>query len=337
MPGIRIPPPAAAAVLVLAVLLLPFPASGAPGEEPPRPDPAKPAGPAKPPADEEPPAKEVKDVPDAAAKEALDAFAREFDTEDLDYQIEAVRRLRKVVHPEVADRLLGLALSEDPKIHLLVKGEGFRGLRFQKTSAKAVSAKVSRWLGEAAKVNAKMKARGDYGVLVDVKTGEVDTESPEGQAALRNKRDRGKMLAEAVKLVRDLGYRDSRSVEVFTEFLSDGNDDLVALVLRAFGEWKEWTVLKELADMYDIYPEPDSFETGSVSVDTGAAGSADQQAAKRRWMAKFGDPDRRRARPVVHRALVAALKEITGQEFKAPRDLREYMKQPDVKRKMKGR
>ncbi len=330
MPRIPIPPLPAAALLALAALLAAVPLRPASAEEPPKPAPDRPG------AEEAPPAR-VENVPDAAAKTALETFVREFDTEDLDYQIDAVRRLRKVVHPTVADRLLELALSEDPKVHLLVKGEGFRGLRFQKTSAKVVAAKVARWLGEAARVNAKKKARGDYGVLVDPKTGDVDTESPEGQAALRTKRDRGKMLAEAVKLVRDLEYRDAKSVEVFTEFLSDGNDDLVALVLQSFGAWKEWSVLPELADMFDIYPEPDSFETGSVSVDTGASGSTDQQAAKRRWMAKFGDPDRRRARPVVHRALMAALKAITGEEFKTPRDLREYMKRPEVKRRIKGR
>ncbi|MCK6481362.1 MAG: hypothetical protein HUU06_06910 [Planctomycetaceae bacterium] len=292
----------------------------------------------KPEAEAPPPAKEVKDVPEEEAKAALDSFARQVDTEDLDFQIEAVKRLRKVVHPTVAARLMDIAMDDYPgKIPVLVRAEAFRGLLLQKTSAKTVAPRVSKWLGQAAEANRKAKARGDYGVLLDPKTGDADTTSPEGQKVLRAKRDRGRMLSEAVKLVRDLDYRDRQSVEVFEEFLSDGNDDLVALVLGAFGAWKEWSVLPALADLYEIYPEKDSFETGSVSVDTGAAGSADQQAAKKRWMAKFGDPDRRRARPKVHVALLQALKDITGEEFKHPRDLREYMKKPEVKRRIRAR
>lgn len=278
--------------------------------------------------------KAVKDVPDAEAMDALERFAREFDTEDLDLRLEALKRLRRIVHPDIAARLLDLALRDGD---LLVRADAFRGLTYQKTSARTTGPKVARWLSQAAEENRKQKARGNYGVRVDPRTGEVDTESPEGREALRQKRDRGRMLSEAVKFIRDIEYRDRDSVEVLTEFLSDGNDDLVALVLGAFGTWKEWTVLPELVDLFEIYPEPDSFETGSVTVDTGAAGSADQQAAKRKWMSKFGDPDRRRPRPKVHHALKQALKDITGEDFATPRDLREFMKRPDVKRKVRGR
>ena len=36
------------------------------------------------------------------------------------------------------------------------------------------------------------------------------------------------------------------------------------------------------------------------------------------------------------RALRQALKDITGQEFKDPREFREYLKRPEVKRKVRG-
>ena len=308
-------------VLPFAVplLLLAVAAPAARSDEPAKPPEAKPA--------------EAKIATDAEAKEALESFARQNATEDLDFRREAVRRLAKTVHATVADRLLGLALKD---AEVLVRAEAFKGLLPQRPFAKAVGPKVARWLGDAAEENRKAKARGDYGVRVDPKTGEVDTESEEGKAMLRAKRERGRMLAEAVKLVRDWEYRDRESVEVLEEFLSDGNDDLVALVLDCFGRWKEWSVLPDLLDLFDIYPKEDGFETGSVSVDTGASGSTDQQAAKRKWMAKFGDPDKRRPRPKVVQALKKALLDITGQEFKTPKELREYLKRPEVKRKVRA-
>ncbi len=293
-------------------------------------------GAAPPPALPDEPAKpaEPKPATDDQAKEALETFAREFATEDLDYRRDAVKRLARTVHATVADRLLDLALRH---ADTLVRTDTFRGLLVQRPSSKTLGPKVARWLGEASEENRKAKARGDYGVRIDPKTGEADTESAEGKEVLRRKKERGRMLAEAVGLLRDWEYRDRGSVEVLTEFLSDGNDDLVALVLECFGRWREWTVLKpHLIELFEIYPKEDSFETGSVSVDTGASGNTDQQAAKRKWMAKFGDPDKRRPRPKVVQALKKALKDITGQEFKDPRELREFLKKPEVKRKLKG-
>jgi hypothetical protein len=294
--------------------------------------------PAKPPAEK--PAEKPSDKPapekvstDAEAKDALERFAREFETEDLALRIDALKRLCRLVHATVADRLLALAFKHED---MLVRSESFKGLARQKPFAKTVAPKVARWLGEAAEENRKAKARGDYGLKIDIKTGEVDTQSPEGQAALKKKKERGRMLSEALRLIRDWEYRDRESVEVLLEFLQDGNDDLVAFVLDCFGRWKEWTVLPEMLDLFEMYPEEDRYETGSTSVDTGSAGSADQQAAKRKWMAKYGDPDKRRPRPKVVQAIKRNLKEITGQEFKKPAELRDYMKKPEVKRKVRG-
>jgi len=276
--------------------------------------------------------KTVANVSDRVAKEEMEKFERGFDTEDLDFRIEAVERLRKTIHPTVADRLFRIAMDDASPP---VRAAAFRGLGLQKPSVKTVGPKLARVLSRIAEENRKAKARGDYGVKINVRTGDVDTESDEGKAALRAKRERGKMLAEAVRALDMLGYREKDSVEALREFLSDGNDDLVAISLGMLGRWKIWAVLPDLHELFEIYPKEDEFQTGSVTVDTGAAGNEDANAARRKWMAKFGDPDRRRPRPKLVKALKQALLEITGQAFEEPKALREYMKDPDVKRKIK--
>jgi hypothetical protein len=276
----------------------------------------------------------AENVPDAKAKEAIEAFRRDFKSEDMDRRLDALKRLRHVVHPDVADVLLDLALQGK---EAEVRAAAFRGLTFQKTSAKVLGPKVARFLAEAAEANRKAKAKGDYGFLVDRKTGEPDYDSPEGKAAMRVKRDRGKMLAEAARLLDSLGYREKDSVEAFREFLFDGDDDLVAMVLGMFGKWKEWSVLKpEFLELFEMYPKEDEVNVGSASVDTGASGNADAQAAKRKWMAKYGDPDRRRPRPKVVKALKQAILDITGEKFEDPKAFREYLSRPEVKRRVRA-
>jgi hypothetical protein len=287
--------------------------------------PAAPAAPAAP---------EAKNATDAEAAAALERFTREFDTPDLSLRRDAFQAVRKVLHPKVADRLFEIAAkhAETP-----VRTEAMKALALQTPQAKTHGPKVARWLTEEAEKNRKAKARGDYGLPIDVKTGDVDSTSEEGKAAYRRKVERGALLAAGIRVLDRFEYRDKDGVETLSEFLQDGNDDLVAGVLGMLGKWKVWTVLPQFLDLFEMYPEEDSFETGSVSVDTGAAGSADAQAAKRKWNAKYGDPDKRRPRPKLVRALKAAITEITGEKFTKPEELREFLKRPEVKRKVKGK
>lgn len=264
------------------------------------------------------------------AKEAIERFRREFETEDIDLKLEALARVSRIDHADVAALLLDLALRTKD---VPVRTAAFKGLAHQKASVKAVGPRVSRWLLDAAKENAKARARGDYGVVIDKKTGDVDTKSDEGKAALRVKRERGRMIAEAMRLLDGVPLPVPDPVEGLREFLDDGNDDVVVITLGMLGKWKEWTVLPDIQSLFDIYPHADRYETGSVSVDTGAAGSADASAAKRKWMAKFGDPDKRRARPLVVKAIKKALLDITGEAIEDPSALREFRRRPDVKRK----
>lgn len=272
-------------------------------------------------------------VADPVAKQALERFEREFGDPNPKLRIDAIVRVGGVLHPTVASALLAVGTKdeEEPRI----RAAAFTALGKQVPSAKTAGPKLSKFLAEEVEASRRRKAKGDYGVRTDPKTGKTDTESPEGKAALEAKRLRGQMLAEAVKALDALGHRDRDTIEILTDFLSDGNDDLVAHVLSMFGKWKEWTVLPELVDLYEMYPAEDKVNVGSASVDTGAAGSGDAQAAKRAWTAKYGDPDRRRARPKVVRAMRKAVLDITGETIEDVQALRDLLRRPDVKRKVK--
>ncbi len=285
-------------------------------------------------ADDPVPPPPADDASDGKAREAIDAFRRDFAVEDQGRRLEALDRLRRVVHPEVAALLAGLALEgrDYP-----VRASACRGLTFQRNDAKELGPRVDASLAAAAEEIRKARAKGDWGVLLDAKTGDPDLKSPAGLAALRLKRERGRMLSEAVRLLGGLGWRGPGTLASFRVFLGEGDDDLLAHCMEQLAKWKEWTALPDLQALFDMYPNEEEFSGGSVAVDTGASGTADQDAARRRYNAKFGDPDRMRARPRVVIALKKALLAITGEKIETPAALKAFLQRPEVRKKVRGK
>ena len=107
------------------------------------------------------------------------------------------------------------------------------------------------------------------------------------------------------------------------------DDGVVAGVFEVYGMWKSDLAIREMLDFFTKYPDEKSFATGTVTVDTGAAGNEDQKAAQAKWKAKYGGQRNRRPRPDCTRALIAALKEITGYGFRRPEDLKRYIDEPE--------
>ena len=104
------------------------------------------------------------------------------------------------------------------------------------------------------------------------------------------------------------------------------DDGVVAAVFTAYGTWKSDGAMREMLGFFTRYPDEKSFATGSISVDTGSAGTEDAEAAKAKWKSKYGGQRGWRPRPECTKALLAALKEITGFGFRRPEDLEEYLK-----------
>jgi hypothetical protein len=262
------------------------------------------------------------DAPEPEAKAALQRFAAEYRRKDPKARLEAIEHLGGVVHPTVADRLARtLRRLKDPA----QIAAACRGLARQKSAAAESGAAVSGFLMDHAEEEGKRAARGDFGIPIDPKTGDLVLDTAESRAAMETAQARATMFHEALKALEALDYYDPADVEPLSGFLQSFDDALVAAVLGAFARWKAWHALPAMLDLYRMYPSPNRWETGSVVHRDGT-----NATAKRAWMAKFGHPNKQRPRPELVNALVGALEAITGEKFKTPDDLAAFLDRPDV-------
>jgi hypothetical protein len=126
-------------------------------------------------------------------------------------------------------------------------------------------------------------------------------------------------------LVKTLGkLKHTKYWEEIAKLTEHWDDDLVVACFDVIGEWKELRAHRQIQNFWNTYPEEGKWVTGSVTVDTGAAGDVDQRAAEAAWRAKYGNKNRYRARAECVRALKRAVKEITGQDLKKPAEFREW-------------
>jgi HEAT repeat protein len=266
------------------------------------------------------------DVSEAQAKTAILRFAEEYDAEEVQARRGAIERLGATVHPLVAQRLLRtLRRQKDPALVIAL----CRGLALQRSSAQVAGEGVARFLVEAAEVEAKALARGDFGVPTDPRTNDAVLDTPDARQRLAESQARGEARTEALRCLETLGYYEPADVKPLSVFLQSPHDGLVVGVLGAFGRWRAWHALPAMLELYRMYPSPSRWETGSV-VDRGGTNAT----AKAAWNAKFGHPNKQRPRPEVVKALTEALAAITGETFKAPADLAEYLRRPDVEANM---
>ncbi len=136
-----------------------------------------------------------------------------------------------------------------------------------------------------------------------------------------------KVVTACVDSIGDLEYR--KADKTLKKLIHHLEDDVVAAVFTCYGKWKSDEAMIEMLSFFNKYPDEKSFATGTVTVDTGAAGSEDANAAKAKWKSKYGGQRNWRPRPICTKALIAALKEITGFGFRRPEDLKRYMDAPE--------
>ena len=128
-----------------------------------------------------------------------------------------------------------------------------------------------------------------------------------------------------VKTVGKLEYR--RYWERIAKLVNESViDDVVVACFEVIAEWKELRAHRAIKDFWGVYPDESRYVTGSVSVDTGAAGDVDQRAAEAAWRGKYGDKTRFRPRPECVQALKRAVKAITGEAIEKPEVFRDWCK-----------
>jgi hypothetical protein len=116
----------------------------------------------------------------------------------------------------------------------------------------------------------------------------------------------------------------------------DERNVVVIRLLDLLGSTQDWRAFPELVDMYrTTMPARISWSTGTVTVDTGAAGDADAKAAESAFNAKYGQGGSKESNKAKSKAnsfdlrnfspqIKACVKRITGQEFENAFDLEEW-------------
>lgn len=248
---------------------------------------------------EDAPAKPPPPHTDEQVKPVLAAYERDFGSSDLGRRLSAVRTLGRWRHKNVLKELRRVLLREDD---LELKAAAADGFQHQVSHA----AEAARTLAEALKAWEKWATDVD---AVDAKAKERVTYEAH-------------VLIACWTSVGALGWKDAW--KEWKGYADHAHDDVASAAIRAFGALREYRVLPQLLEWFAIFPDGVSWSGGSVSVDTGAAGGADQKAAEAKWRAKYGSRAKK-ARPKVVDALLKALKDITGQEFEKPDQLERWM------------
>ncbi len=109
--------------------------------------------------------------------------------------------------------------------------------------------------------------------------------------------------------------------------MKDPRNSIVIRILGLLGDNKDFRAIPTLIEMYKVaMPKKVSWSTGVVKVDTGAGGTADAEAAKAKWTAKYGAGGSKARAKAVAKArafdernfaiqIKRCVKKITGENF----------------------
>ena len=152
--------------------------------------------------------------------------------------------------------------------------------------------------------------------------------------ALHTALEKGKFDVDVVdSIVNSIGkLRYQPAVFTLCEILKKGGDPyLLVTTVRAVGNLEDLRALPTLLELWERHPVGYSWETGEVKVDTGASGTADQEAAEAQWNAKYGNVHKKGKPPVMLKLyiqeLAKSVKKIIGEDMESPSQLRTWMEQ----------
>jgi len=236
---------------------------------------------------------------DAQVAPALESYKRDFALTDMDKRLRALRALGVWRHKDVLKELKRVLTKEADLELKAAAAEGFQHQTPFPTDA-------GRPLAEFLKLNAAWASIAE----------------PKDAAEEERIKYEARVLVACWTSVGALGWKDPW--KDWKGYIDHAHDDVASAAITAFGKLKEYRALPPLLEWFNIYPDGLSWEGGSVRVDTGAAGTADQRAAEAAYRAKFGGRAKK-ARPAVVEALLKAVRDITGQEFSKPAQLKQWM------------
>lgn len=119
--------------------------------------------------------------------------------------------------------------------------------------------------------------------------------------------------------------------------LKDERNAVIIRVLDLLGTNEDWRAIPRLLELYRVVmPKKVSWSTGSVTVDTGTAGDADQKAAEAKWNAKYGRGGSKAKAKAKAKArsfdlrnfttqIRKCVKKITGQDFDTSWDFEDWL------------
>ena len=261
---------------------------------------------------EEAPAGDPQPHDDAVVKEATARFELDYADDDMDKRLRILRWYGMHVHKTVLKTLKKIWLKEKD---VELQTAAAEGLGNQAPFAREATAALMEGIEKYEDYATRDEPEGDEERLQELEA---------------------RALSAALVALGKLGQKPDKKGWKVIKDLIDHNHDLVAIAMLEWcGATKEWRALPVILEWFNFYPDGYSWSGGSVSVDTGAAGNKDANAAKAKWHAKYGGRARK-ARPKAHEAMRKALQAITGVEFEKPDELKEWMKENKLLLKKNG-
>ena len=226
------------------------------------------------------------------AKVSIEIFRRDFRTRDIGKRSRALLELSQVRHASVVDEI------------------GKRGLADNNEEVRDLAAQL----------------------LGDMKNLPEEAGAYLKKAIAKNE-DFPEVLISIIRSIGKLGYKGAfEELKEGAAHLNEVKYQWVTVeVVRTFGALGDPACLPFLLWMAEYGGHALKWSTGSVTVDTGAAGDVDQRAAEAAWHAKYGHvKPKRPPAPVIRtymQELEKTVKMLTGQTFENATDFRKWLEE----------
>jgi hypothetical protein len=265
-------------------------------------------------------------VSTASARKLVSAFAatlksarkEELTLRRRKLELAGLRALAAGRHERVAKCLVETVATGDVLVETRIAA--LRAFPLQGKGAVRHVSRLDKWLRGESRKDAEDIRGGRIGVPVDRRTGDPVTDTPAARRALREGEARARLLAAGIATLREMKHEPKKAASLLLPFLQSPYDELAVAAVEAAQSWEARELACELAVLLRMYPRAHRWETGAVTHLGGTNASA-----KAEWMRLFGHPLKQRARPAVHRAVVACASAWAGSKVADARALEAWI------------